>query len=86
MSEQAPGTYGMEHATNRVEAKNIGAGWMPIETAPTDGTLLLVFAPSYEGLPSMYSLCAYHPDAGFCIDELRSPSHWRQIPAPPVKP
>lgn len=57
--------------------------WHPLDTAPTDGTLILVWAPGYSGLPPMYSLCAYHPDAGFCIDELRYPSHWRPLPPPP---
>lgn len=57
--------------------------WRPIETAPKDGTLFLVWASSYEGLPAMYSLCAWQPDAGFCIDELRTPSHWMPLPEPP---
>jgi hypothetical protein len=57
--------------------------WQPIKTAPTDGSLFLVWAPEYVGLPSIYSLCAYHPDAGFCIDELREPTHWMPLPEPP---
>ncbi len=64
--------------------------WQPIETAPTDGSLFLVWAPPFfdagwddGGLPAMFSLCAWHPDAGFCIDELRAPTHWTPLPAPP---
>jgi hypothetical protein len=60
--------------------------WHPIETAPRDGTLILVYAPSKHGLPAMFSMCAWHPDAGFCIDELREPSHWMKCPNPPEKP
>jgi len=57
--------------------------WRLIKTAPTDGTLILVWAPACDGLPAMYSLCAYRTDVGFCIDELRGPSHWMQLPKPP---
>ena len=56
--------------------------WQPIETAPTDGTVILVYAPAKDGLPHMFSFCAYHKDAGFCIDEIREPSHWLPLIAP----
>jgi hypothetical protein len=59
--------------------------WQPMATAPKDGTLFLCWAPAAHGLPSMYSLCAWHPDAGFCIDELRAATHWMPVPAPPVE-
>ena len=58
--------------------------WQPIETAPRDGTVVLVYAPGRDGLSAMQSTCAYHPDAGWCIDELRQPSHWMPLPAPPA--
>ncbi|TXH14962.1 MAG: DUF551 domain-containing protein [Hyphomicrobiaceae bacterium] len=58
--------------------------WQPISTAPRDGTLFLAWAPAAEGLPAMFSLCAWHPDAGFCIDELREASHWMPLPDPPT--
>lgn len=57
--------------------------WQPIETAPKDGTLFLAWAPSLHGLPAMYSLCAWHPDGGFCIDELREVTKWQPLPDPP---
>lgn len=55
--------------------------WQPIETAPKDGTMIIVFAPGdnpdfWEPLPDIVCLCAWHPDAGFCVDEVRSPTHW----------
>lgn len=60
--------------------------WRLIVDAPKDGTLFLAYAPPSEGLPELYSLCAWHPDAGFCIDELRVVSHWMSLPsAPPVE-
>jgi hypothetical protein len=57
--------------------------WQPIETAPKDGRLILVWAPAKEGFTSLYSLCRYHPDAGFCIDEIREATHWMPLPEPP---
>ena len=54
-----------------------------METAPKD-RIILVWAPEREGLPAMFSLCLWHEDAGFCIDELRVPTWWRDLPAPPA--
>ena len=51
-------------------------------SAPKDGTLFLCWAPGREGLPAMYSLCAWHEDAGFCVDELREPAMWWPLPSP----
>lgn len=61
-----------------------GDGWRPIESAPKD-QLIEVYAPSREGLNPIVSLCEWHPDAGFCICEIRYPTHWRahNPPAPP---
>ena len=54
--------------------------WQPIETAPQDRPIV-VYAPARDGLQEMASICQWHPDAGFCIDELREPTHWTPIPA-----
>jgi len=51
--------------------------WQPIESAPRDGTVIEVYAPSREGLRPMVSLCEWHPDAGFTICELRYVTHWK---------
>jgi hypothetical protein len=58
--------------------------WMPISDAPKDGTLFLVWCPEAHGLPSMYSLCAWHTDAGFCVDELREPTHFMLLTEPTI--
>lgn len=58
------------------------ADWMPIETAPKDRPIL-VYAPARDGLPPMMSVCEWHPDAGFCICELRRPTIWTTLPAVP---
>ena len=57
--------------------------WHTIDTAPTDGTWILVYAPESHNLPPMISFCAYHESAGFCIDELREPTHWMPLPPTP---
>lgn len=59
-------------------------GWMPIETAPRDGSAFLAYTAAAHGLPPFVSLCKWHPDAGFCTDELRNVTHWR--PLPPLPP
>jgi len=56
-----------------------GDGWRPIETAPTDGTPVWTYTAEREGLPAFQSTCAYHPDAGWCTDELRYVTHWRPM-------
>jgi hypothetical protein len=62
----------------------LAAGWQPIGTAPKDGTCFLAYAaPGQHGLPELYSLCVWHSNAGFCIDELREPTHWQPLPPPP---
>lgn len=56
--------------------------WRPIETAPRDGTMIWVYCPSAHGLSEMVSLCSWHSDAGFCVDELRHPTLWFPILQP----
>ncbi len=51
----------------------------PIETAPKDGTTILVYAPPRDGLSFIVCECAYHPDAGFCVDEIRQPELWMPL-------
>jgi hypothetical protein len=50
--------------------------WLPIASAPTDGTEVYVYAAEREGLPPFITTAAYHPDAGWCVDELRKVTHW----------
>jgi hypothetical protein len=51
--------------------------WRPISTAPKDREIE-VRCPPREGLPELISKCLWHPDAGFCVDELREATHWRE--------
>lgn len=57
--------------------------WNPIETAPKDGTEVWVYVAPREGLRGFQCVCAYHPDAGWCADELREVTHWMPLPEPP---
>jgi hypothetical protein len=60
--------------------------WMPIETAPRDEAVL-VYAPCREDLGPIVTMCLYHPDAGWCVDEIREVTHWMLVPdAPEIKP
>ena len=53
--------------------------WRPIDTAPLDRPVW-VYVAEYEGLPSFQTACAWHPDAGWCADELRPVTHWMPPP------
>jgi len=53
--------------------------WQPIETAPTDGTLVRVWvAPDYE-LPGFETVTYYHPEGGWCVDEVREATYWKPV-------
>jgi hypothetical protein len=70
----------LRSALARVQAQQAEAvpeGWRPIESAPKD-RVIEVFAPGVHGLNDLVSLCEWHPDAGFCVCEVRSPTHWRE--------
>jgi hypothetical protein len=56
------------------------SAWMPIESAPKDGSEIIVYCPPAHGLNHMASVCAWHEDAGFCVDELREPTLWIPLP------
>jgi hypothetical protein len=64
--------------------------WQPISTAPRDGTEVLVYArvlhPEKWGVHLEPMVCAasYHPDAGWCVCEIRDATHWRPLPTPPA--
>jgi hypothetical protein len=56
--------------------KEVADRWEPISTAPINGREVWVYAAEREGLPSFKCWCAYHPDAGWCADEIRIITHW----------
>jgi hypothetical protein len=67
-------------------ARQSEGGWQPIETAPRDGTEVIAYSQDVRGnsgLNPFVSLCAWHPDAGFCTCELRDATHWMPLPPAP---
>jgi hypothetical protein len=68
--------------------------WRPIETAPKDGARVLVFAQldppekwheCMRDLAPLIGIAAYHPDAGWCVCEVREVTHWMPLPDPPAE-
>jgi Lar family restriction alleviation protein len=62
-----------------VQVWNTRRVWQPIDTAPKDRPIL-VYAPGREGLPALFAECQWHPDAGFCVDKIREPTLWTELP------
>lgn len=73
-------------------------GWMPIETAPKDGTKILTYAPI---IPPIKNRFGGDASAKIVINERRTtngghqwwhsradqqPTHWQPLPKPPVQP
>jgi len=57
--------------------------WQPIETAPKDGTEVLIYDPSYPKNPMAVDWYCPHDDTpGW----LGTPTHWMPLPAPPQEP
>ena len=71
--------------------------WQPIETAPKDGTEIIVFDPTNE--PPVFTAsfvspwtgwsCSvegrYAPDDDFFGDTPKRPTHWMHLPKLPVE-
>lgn len=55
----------------------------PIDDDTPKDRPILVYAAPREGLPGFKSTCRWHPDAGFCVDELREATHWWELPPDP---
>lgn len=58
--------------------------WQPIETAPRDGTRVLL---GYEGAAD-YDICVWHAALGNWFNEYShpvpiTPTHWMPLPDPP---
>ena len=65
--------------------------WQPIETAPKDESLILVYGPCEvdgESYPAQVGIALYHKIRDRWIDEnngyaIYHPTHWRPLPPPP---
>lgn len=61
--------------------------WQLIDDNTPRDRLIIVFAagdnPAWgEPLPDIVCLCQWHPDAGYCVDELRQPTRWMPYEKP----
>ena len=67
------------------------AGWQPIETAPKDGTIILLFGGAYHPFPGYWELRRFNPTRPWVsvVNESRLyehvPTHWMPLPAAPAK-
>ena len=64
------------------ECKELNA-WKPIDGNTPKDRLILVYAPCCDGLGDLITTCLWHDDAGFCIDMIREPTHWADLPTLP---
>jgi hypothetical protein len=66
--------------------------WLPIDDDTPRDRWIFVYAAPYTGgwddpsmwLPGFVSLCRWHPDAGFCVDELREAVMWCPVVYPEI--
>ena len=64
-------------------------GWQPIETAPKDGTGILVYCQKSLTVPVTGGYWDDHPAcqcwiAGGYMQKVFPPTHWMPLPAPPL--
>jgi hypothetical protein len=57
--------------------------WQGIETAPQDGTAVLLFHPAWDTLQIGIHYDSTHCWQNPCGDLLRTPTHWMKLPNPP---
>lgn len=73
---------------------SVEEGWMPIETAPRDGTHILAVVAGHHlgtGLPFIPEVVEWLDGVGWWSEMWGvggdyHPTHWRPLPAPPVQP
>jgi hypothetical protein len=61
--------------------------WQPIETAPKDGTRVLLYWPHWceEAITGKWSKRNQWESTVVCADCGPDPTHWMPLPAPPKK-
>lgn len=67
--------------------------WQPIETAPKDGTAVLIFAPATSELDAVIQVAHFtrngYPSVNRWVEfhgegyETYEPTHWMALPSPP---
>jgi hypothetical protein len=89
MTNETQSRYGVGHHRCFVEYKPTHGEWLPIETAPKDGTEVLVYGLDYD--EQVIAIVEWDATNGvysrgpmgdyFSFDE---PTHWMPLPAPPT--
>ena len=65
------------------------SAWQPIETAPKDGTSILVYGPDIRQ-PFYMDVCAWPPNwegkwpVAYMAYAAGEPTHWMPLPQPPL--
>jgi hypothetical protein len=54
--------------------------WLKIDENTPKDRPIVVYCPPYQDLESFVSKCQWHESAGFCVDELRTPTLWQELP------
>lgn len=74
----------------RQVATTVASEWWPIESAPTDGSPILVFAPTpHISSQAGWRGIAFYGSFGWLMRDTRGilttaePTHWMPLPAPP---
>jgi len=73
-----------KQAEQRLDAATVER-WQSMDSAPRDGSEFWALTDDVHGtgLSPFVSKCEWHPDAGFCTDELREPILWRALATDP---
>ena len=58
--------------------------WMPIESAPKDGTYVLIYTGPEEGLMYAAYWSTLHDDWRSNLETVYGATHWMPLPEPPV--
>jgi hypothetical protein len=68
------------------EAERPTCDWLPIATAPKDGTEVLLWWPYWSRTPTPghWKHTAWVADRALSIADTPGPTHWQPLPAPPT--
>jgi hypothetical protein len=82
VSEMVQADASADHSSEKF---NSASEWLPIETAPQDGTEVLAFMPGFGlGQMVLYWMDEYWREKANCMGLKCPPTHWMPLPAPPT--
>jgi hypothetical protein len=72
-----------ENAALRAEVERLRvAGWQPIETAPQDGTVIMIHVTAKPNLPPYTCRADDYWNGAWWLE---TATHWMPLPAPPAR-